>query len=219
MSQQRRERMAPGVFTFPQEFATIRAPLRAFLATLFEENPYQFKPVFRGYYFTSALQEGGSDSAQAGRLAQRFALASAPVQVAQEAGQAGFFLLQLFRQVIFADKDLVTHYASRQRMRVMYGAFFAAALLLGTALGGWSWSYLANRQLVSNVQADLDKVVRLQASAPICRLGWKLWRYCRTGWNSWNATVASGRGSWDTACIRAMRWKRNCGPVFCRSGR
>jgi type VI secretion system protein ImpL len=127
---------------------------------------------------------------QAGRLAARCALAS-PVQVAK-AGQAGFFLLQLFRQVIFADKDLVTHYASRQRMRVMYGAFFAAALLLGTALGGWSWSYLANRQLVNNVQADLDKVVRLQASAPICRLGWKLWRYCRTGWNSWNATVASG---------------------------
>ncbi|WP_229256012.1 type VI secretion system membrane subunit TssM [Duganella fentianensis] len=162
MSQQRRERMAPGVFTFPQEFATIRAPLRAFLATLFEENPYQFKPVFRGYYFTSALQEGGSDSAQASRLAQRFALASTPVKVAQEGGQAGFFLLQLFRQVIFADKDLVTHYASRQRMRLMYGGFFAAALLLGVALGGWSWSYLANRQLVSNVQADLDKVVRLQ---------------------------------------------------------
>lgn len=30
-------------------------------------------------------------------------------------------------------------------------------------LGGWSWSYLGNRQLVANVEADLSKVVRLQA--------------------------------------------------------
>ncbi|MYM41856.1 type VI secretion system membrane subunit TssM [Duganella qianjiadongensis] len=162
MSQQRRERMAPGIFTFPQEFATIRAPLRAFLATLFEENPYQFKPVFRGYYFTSALQEGQSDSAQAQRLAQRYALGRADVPRTQEAGQSGYFLLQLFRQVIFADKDLVSHYASRRRVRLSYAVFFVAVLLLGTALGGWSWSYLSNRQLVNNVQADLDKVLRLQ---------------------------------------------------------
>jgi len=162
MSQQRRERMAPGVFTFPQEFATIRTPLRAFLATLFEENPYQFKPVFRGYYFTSARQEGQSDSAQAQRLAQRYSLGQTIMHGAQEAGQAGYFLLQLFRQVIFADKDLVTHYASRRRVRLTYAAFFAAVLLLGTALGGWSWSYVSNLQLVNNVQADLDKVARLQ---------------------------------------------------------
>ncbi len=162
MSQQRRDRMAPGVFTFPQEFATLRAPLRAFLATLFEENPFQFKPVFRGYYFTSALQEGGTDSAQEQRLTQRFALSGSAAPPAPQAGQAGFFLQQLFRQVIFADKDLVTHYASRQRRRLMLGGFFAAALLLGAALGGWSWSYLANRQLVIQVQADLDKVIRLQ---------------------------------------------------------
>jgi type VI secretion system protein ImpL len=35
MGQQRRDRMEPGVFTFPLEFATIRSPLRSFLVTLF----------------------------------------------------------------------------------------------------------------------------------------------------------------------------------------
>jgi type VI secretion system protein ImpL len=162
MSQQRRDRMEPGVFTFPLEFATIRTPLRAFLATLFEENPFQFKPVFRGYYFTSALQEGMPVSEQSQRLARRFALTVSDAPAIPGAGQSGFFLLNLFRKVIFADKDLVSQYASKNKVKLTYAAFFAAVLMLGGALGGWSWSYLANRQLASNVQADLDKVVKLQ---------------------------------------------------------
>ncbi|MRW89099.1 type VI secretion system membrane subunit TssM [Duganella sp. FT80W] len=163
MGQQRRERMEPGVFTFPLEFATIRVPLRAFLVTLFEENPFQFKPVFRGFYFTSALQEGLPLSEQSVRVAKRFALTTANAAPEASAGHAGFFLLNLFRKVIFADKDLVSQYASKNKIRLKYAAFFAAVLLLGASLGGWSWSYMGNRQLVSNVQADLDKVIKLQA--------------------------------------------------------
>ena len=163
MGQQRRERMQPGVFTFPLEFATIRASLRAFLVTLFEENPFQFKPVFRGFYFTSALQEGMPLSEQSHRVAKRFSLATPDATQRSGTGHAGFFLLNLFRQVIFADKDLVSQYASKNKVRLRYAAFFAAVLLLGTSLGGWSWSYMGNRQLVSNVQADLDKVIKLQA--------------------------------------------------------
>jgi type VI secretion system protein ImpL len=166
MAQPRRSRVAPGVFTFPLEFAAMRAPLRAFLATLFEENPFQFKPVFRGFYFTSALQEGRPVGAQSKRIADRFELAFQPLPEEAAAvpygAPTGFFLLQLFRDVVFADKALVSQYASRARLRLKYGAFIAAALLLGTSLGGWTWSYMGNRQLVANVQADLDKVVKLQ---------------------------------------------------------
>jgi len=163
MGQQRRERMEPGVFTFPLEFSTIRAPLRSFLVTLFEENPFQFKPLFRGFYFTSALQEGMPLCEQSQRVARRFALTVPEASPVAGAGHAGFFLLNLFRKVIFADKDLVSQYASKTKLRLKYGAFFAAVLLLGASLGGWSWAYMGNRQLVSNVQADLDKVIKLQA--------------------------------------------------------
>ena len=162
MGQQRRDRMEPGVFTFPLEFATIRVPLRSFLLTLFEENPFQFKPVFRGFYFTSALQEGTPVSEQSQRVARRFALSVPDAAVTAGTGQSGFFLLNLFRKVIFADKDLVSQYASKTKVRLTYAAFLMAVVLLGVSLGGWSWSYMGNRQLVSNVQADLDKVVRLQ---------------------------------------------------------
>ncbi len=163
MTQQRRNDMPAGVFTFPLEFASLRVPLRAFLATLFEENPFQFKPLFRGFYFTSALQEGQPECPQSRHVAQRFNMKFQPAAAkADEVRQTGYFLLDLFRKVIFADKNLVSQYASRNKTRLRYGAFIAAAVLLGVSLAGWSWSYLGNRELVATVQADLDKVIRLQ---------------------------------------------------------
>jgi type VI secretion system protein ImpL len=162
MAMNRGEHMAPGVLTFPLEFSSIKGVLRSFIATLFEENPFQFKPVFRGFYFTSALQEGAAVSASSQRIADRFALDLQPHKQPEIFSQHGFFLLDLFKKVIFADKQLVAQYASPTKTRLRYITFFAATALVGLMLGGWSWSYLGNRQLVANVQADLDKAVKLQ---------------------------------------------------------
>ncbi|RZA35400.1 MAG: type VI secretion system membrane subunit TssM [Lysobacteraceae bacterium] len=163
MGANRSTQMRPGVFTFPLEFAAIKTPLRAFLSTLFEENTYQFKPVFRGFYFTSALQEGSVQDLSSKRVASRFDLALREQKGGEIAEQSGYFLLDLFRKVIFADKDLVRRYTNPSAARWKVAAFFGATILLGAALGGWSWSYMGNRQLVANVQSDLDKVARLQA--------------------------------------------------------
>jgi type VI secretion system protein ImpL len=165
MAGNRSAAMRPGVFTFPLEFASLKPQLRAFLATLFEENTWQFKPVLRGFYFTSALQEGAVENLSSRRVASRFdlQLKSGGQKGAEQEEQSGFFLLDLFRKVIFADKDLVKRYTSPAATRLKYTVFFAATVLLGCALGGWSWSYMGNRQLVANVQADLDKVSKLQA--------------------------------------------------------
>ena len=162
MAGKRSAAMRPGVFTFPLEFASTKTALRAFLATLFDENSYQFKPVFRGFYFTSALQEGKVENGSSKRVAHRFELELHEQKALEITEQSGYFLLNLFRDVIFADKDLVARYTSPARARIKYGAFFAATVLFGGALGLWSWSYMGNRQLVANVRADLEKVVRLQ---------------------------------------------------------
>ncbi|MFC5547633.1 type VI secretion system membrane subunit TssM [Massilia aerilata] len=165
MAGNRSAAMRPGVFTFPLEFASLKPQLRAFLATLFEENTWQFKPVLRGFYFTSALQEGMVENLSSRRVASRFdlQLKNGEQKGEQHEEQSGFFLLDLFRKVIFADKELVKRYTSPAATRLKYAAFFAATVLLGCALGGWSWSYMGNRQLVANVQADLDKVMKMQA--------------------------------------------------------
>lgn len=166
MTQRRRELVPPGVHTFPLEFSALRAPLKAFLATLFEDNPFQFRPVFRGYYFTSALQEGQPLCAQSDRVAQRFGLARPAAAAARPRNQTGYFLPRLFREVIFADKHLVSQYATRRQRLVRNGAFAGAVVLLAATLGGWSWSYQGNAQLVANAAADLDQAVKLQLQRP-----------------------------------------------------
>ena len=162
MAMHRGEELPPGVLTFPLEFAALKPALRSFVGTLFEENPYQHRPIFRGFYFTSSVQEGTSHSRASEKVAQQFALDLKPRTVASVYSQSGFFLKDLFQKVIFADKHLVRQHTTRAQRRWRWAAFAASVVALGAMLGGWAWSYAGNRQLLANVQADLDKVIKLQ---------------------------------------------------------
>jgi len=164
MALSRGNAVAPGLLTLPLEFSGVKNILRTFITTLFEDNPFQFKPVFRGFYFTSALQEAASVQAASDRISQRYGL-GAPVNNRTDdetSSTRSYFLQDLFRKVIFADRQLVQQYSSRNRQQRRYAIVFGSALVLGLALAGWTWSYLDNKQLVANVQANLDKVTALQ---------------------------------------------------------
>ncbi|HSW04153.1 type VI secretion system membrane subunit TssM [Aquabacterium sp.] len=164
MSLQRGQALPTGLLTFPLEFAAVKPSLRAFVATLFEDNPYQFRPVFRGFYFTSAVQEGSATSRASDDVARQFSLSARRERTtARVVADNGFFLKDLFQRVIFADKQLVRQYASRSKQRARTITFAAAVGVLALLLAGWSWAYLGNRQLMNDVQADLAKAVKLQA--------------------------------------------------------
>ena len=162
MSANRSQKMPPGTFTFPLEFSSIKTPLRSFIATLFEENPFQFKPILRGFYLTSALQEEQSENMSADIVANRFNLDIKKDTYNNTGPTQNFFLFDLFRKVIGQDKNLVTQYASKRKMRMRYSMFFTAATVLGLSLAAWTLSYNANTQLTDNVKADLEMAVKLQ---------------------------------------------------------
>src|SRR5690606_20637381 len=162
MAMARGREVAPGLLTMPMEFTGIKPALRTFIATLFEENPYQFKPVFRGFYFTSALQEGVAMQPASERVGRQFALGTASEDAPVPPADASYSLQGLFRRVIFAAHGLGRQYSSRTRTRLRHAAFFGAVLLLGGALAAWSWSYTGNRQQVADVAADLDQAIAAQ---------------------------------------------------------
>jgi len=162
MTLHRGEQLPPGVLTFPLEFAALKPSLRTFLHTLFEDNPYQFRPIFRGFYFTSAVQEGQSTSRASQRVAEQFGLQLQSGTAAAVYSQSGFFLKELFSRVIFADRELVRQYTSRTRLRLRQAAFFGGMAVLGTLLAAWTWSYSDNRDRVARVEADLVKAVKVQ---------------------------------------------------------
>jgi type VI secretion system protein ImpL len=164
MTLQRGQALPPGVLTFPLEFAALKPALRSFVATLFEDNPYQFRPIFRGFYFTSAVQEGSASSRASEQVAQQFALNSRTEHTtARVSAEHGFFLREFFSRVVFADRNLVRQYTSRYKLRARAVTFAVAVGALALGLGLWSWAYVGNRALMANVQADLDKAVKLQS--------------------------------------------------------
>jgi type VI secretion system protein ImpL len=159
--------LSPSIMTFPLEFKAIRPALRTFIATLFEDNPFQFKPVFRGFYFTSALQEGKLDSPMTAQMLERFGLSASAQTLAPTAAptiQHGYFLNHLFSKVILADRHLVRQHANRDRRQRRNILFLITLFSAGILLSLWTWSYMNNQQLVQRVAADLAQVKRIQQS-------------------------------------------------------
>ncbi len=93
------------MLTFPAEFASIKPALRAFVATLFEDNPFQFKPIFRGFYITSAIQGNDIKPAINDRILRKFSLQGGGNGQVRAALSHGYFLKELFSKVIFPDRQ------------------------------------------------------------------------------------------------------------------
>ncbi|MDR0588903.1 MAG: type VI secretion system membrane subunit TssM [Burkholderiales bacterium] len=164
VSRQQKNVVTQGMLTFPFQFAAIKPILQTFLDTFFENNPFQYKPIFRGFYFTSALQEGDVQDTATERLNKVFSLTPVEVKTPHRlSSNNGFFLKNLFSKIILADKHLVRQNQNPGRLKARYAVFFTMVALLGLLLGGWCWSFLSNQQLVGETQEDLDAVLRVQA--------------------------------------------------------
>ena len=167
LSRRHAQNISPGVMTFPLEFKTLKPAVKTFIAALFEDNPYQFKPVFRGFYFTSALQEGMIESPMTEQIAQEFDLTlleQPEHSLAVTTQNHGYFLKGLFSNVILKDKNLVKQHINPMRKRQRYFGFMIALLAVSLCLGAWVWSYRNNQQLIVDVQADLNKVMQMEKS-------------------------------------------------------
>ncbi len=161
------QHISPSIMTFPLEFKSLKLVLRTFISTLFQDNPYQFKPVFRGFYFTSALQEGSIESPMTEQIAEDFHLIRSDnhdLGLSKESVSQnhGYFLKSLFSEVILKDKNLVKQHINPARKRRRFMAFTGALLTVSMVLSLWVWSYRNNQQLMEEVQADLNKVVQMQ---------------------------------------------------------
>lgn len=170
LSRRHAQNISPSVMTFPLEFKTLKPALRSFVSTLFEDNPYQFQPVFRGFYFTSALQEGVVESPMTEQIAQEFRLSAIEHPEQPHATQSqiqnhGYFLKGLFSDVILRDKELVKQHINPAKKRQRHVAFIGSLVGVALILGVWVWSYRNNQQLIQDVQADLNKVVQLEKTS------------------------------------------------------
>ena len=121
------------VYMFPIEFAEAKENLTRFITRVFQPNPYQVTPIFRGFYFTSGTQEGIPLEGVINKIADKFGfqpgLSAEGHQPVVE--KKSYFIKDVFTRVIIPDQFLVSQTpASRFRKRIQTAAFSSGTVLL-----------------------------------------------------------------------------------------
>jgi len=146
------------IYVLPLEFAGLQRKLTRFIASLFESNPYQQRPSFRGFYFASALQGDAplAVASQAVSQAMGFTTLIGPAAGSRKptAARNPFFIKDLFRKVFlpesaFARPTDEAATGSSKQTRV-------AAWVMGSVfglLGLWGlFGYMQNHKLYAQVR-------------------------------------------------------------------
>ena len=132
------------VFRFPSQMERLDGPLKLLIDTVFGESRYEESPWLRGFYLTSATQEGSPIDRLVGELAGGFGLRpDAPV--ARRYGEKrSFFLRNMLTDLIFPEAGLGTFdpAAEERRKWIWRGSLAGAALATTVATIIFLFSFL-----------------------------------------------------------------------------
>ena len=94
------------VFLFPFQFRSLQEKLTYLIGEVFQPNPYQDNPVFRGFYFTSGTQEGAPLDLAIREIAKKFNLPATSVDEEQEILETkNYFIKDLMNEVVIPDQN------------------------------------------------------------------------------------------------------------------
>lgn len=147
-------------FGLPAQMASLRQRCIGFLDAVFGEDK-SAGYVLRGFYFASGTQEGTPIDRILGAIGKSFGHETRD----QMSGTGkSFFLHDLLAKVVFAEAGWVTldRSADRRQRLSRQAAITAVMLATVTALGAFSMSFKANRDLV---RATTDSAATVAASA------------------------------------------------------
>ncbi len=165
-------RLSPGIkresrsaiFAFPMEFLSARDNLSLFVTRVFQPNPYQESPIFRGFYFTSGTQEGVPIDRVIQSMAQAFGLEpQGREQFNLEIQTKSYFIRDLFTEVIIPDKRLVRPNSRAAKSKRFFNIGIAAAsvAVLAVLILGMSQAYFRSK---AQIEAAGNDVAQFKAS-------------------------------------------------------
>ena len=159
-------------FGFPAQFASLKQPITDLIGEAFDDSRFAQRPMLRGVYFASATQEGTPIDRLMGALSAKFGTPRAALAPQVNAGR-GYFLRKMFTDLVFNEAGLVgrNRQAEKQRSLLRTAGFALSALVALGLIGGWTWSFLANRSLIDRtaeaslgVEDDLRRAATLPLS-------------------------------------------------------
>ena len=159
-------------FRFPAQMAAAEGPLKSLIATVFGESRYEESPWLRGFYFTSATQEGSPIDRLVGELSSAFGLSAARPEQRRHGESLSYFLRNLITDVIFreAGLGLFDRAAEERRKWLWRGSVTAAALVTSVAGLVFLFSFLRysgaisdQERLIADLSGRLSNVAARQA--------------------------------------------------------
>jgi type VI secretion system protein ImpL len=155
------------IYTFPQQFATLKPVLLKFAEDLFEPTRYQQQAMLRGLYFTSATQEGSPIDRIMSSLAENFGVERQALLGASGSGKS-FFINRLMVDVIFGESSLAGANIKLERKRawLQRGAVLTTAAMSAVIVLAWVVSYARNKVYIDEVKAEAVVIERMAGELP-----------------------------------------------------
>ena len=155
----------------PAQVESLEGALKLLVETVFGESRYEEAPWLRGFYFTSAAQEGSPIDRMLMDMAGAYGLRADPPPRRAAGEQRSYFLHDLLSEVIFPEAGLgqFDRAAEERRVWIWRGSVAAAALAVTLAGLGFLYSYLNQSGVVADqarLTADLSQRLANVALAP-----------------------------------------------------
>ncbi len=149
----RRER----IYGFPNQFASLHAPVQEFVEQVFAPSPFEAEPMLRGVYFVSGTQEGTPIDRVLGAVARRYRLEQAMLP-SQRASGRSYFLEQVLSNVVLTEQGLAGTRRGWERRRQAFavGAYAMLSLLACAALAAWWVSWHGNTRYIEAVAKRVE---------------------------------------------------------------
>lgn len=156
------------IYTFPQQFASLKQVADRFLREVFRPNRYEERVLLRGVYLTSGTQEGTPIDRLMGALASTFGLNRQNLGAFSGKGRS-YFITRLLRDVIFPEAEIAGANLKVERWRawIQRGAYAGALLITVVAAALWLTSYARNEMYVRAVETQrLEVEKQIAALSP-----------------------------------------------------
>ena len=150
------------VFGLPGQMAALRSGITEFLRRVFEPTRYNTNAILRGFYFTSGTQEGTPIDQILGAMS-RTGDHAIEFQPSFMSGQGkSYFLHDLLKRVIFAERDWVSFDKKAVRRSIIWRSVAVSLIGLTTIglIGGFGYSYWQNANLVKSAEAEAARYER-----------------------------------------------------------
>jgi type VI secretion system protein ImpL len=160
------------VFRFPSQVERLDTPLKLLIDTVFGESRYEESPWLRGFYLTSATQEGSPIDRLVGELAGSVGITADTPSPRRFGEKRSYFLRNMLTELIFPEAGLGTFDAAAEERRkwIWRGSLAGASLVSIVAAILFLFSFLRysggiddQERLLADLSGRLANVAARQA--------------------------------------------------------